>query len=149
MVDISTETPEQTEARLRRVVAAAQYEELPGLWTFHESPLADPPAVDPAVLAIVRDEDTWSALRPATATAADTELFGVCSFHFPPGLDNSGFVGWLATLLKRELGSGVFVVCGSNSRRGGIHDYWGYPAALRAEVAGLIGRLRSAENRSL
>ncbi len=43
---------------------------------------------------------------------------------------NSGFVGWLACWLKRELGTGVVVVCGQNSRRGGVYDYWGCPAHL-------------------
>jgi len=54
----------------------------------------------------------------------------VYTFHFDNGADNSGFVGWLASLLKRELGTGVFVTCGQNSNRGGIFDYWGSPAEL-------------------
>jgi len=57
-------------------------------------------------------------------------------------LDNSGFVGWLATHMKRSLGTGVFVVCGQNSARGGIFDYWGCPYAIRdsffREIEGLI-----------
>lgn len=65
------------------------------------------------------------------------------SFHFPSELDNSGFVGWLAGLLKRELGTGVFVVCGQNSRRGGIYDYWGCPAQLRGGAAHVIQQLRA------
>ncbi|MBA3339895.1 MAG: hypothetical protein H0T54_09185, partial [Geodermatophilaceae bacterium] len=64
------------------------------------------------------------------------------SFHFPYGLDNSGFVGWLGSVLKHELGTGVFVVCGQNSRRGGIYDYWGCPAQLRHEAARVIEELR-------
>ena len=44
-------------------------------------------------------------------------------FHFPAGVDNSGFVGWLASHLKVVLGTGVLVVCGFNSQRGGVFDY--------------------------
>ncbi len=59
-------------------------------------------------------------------------------FHFPDGLDNSGFVGWLATHLKETLGTSVFVICGQNSDRGGIFDYWACPLNLGDEVAGMI-----------
>jgi hypothetical protein len=48
----------------------------------------------PEALAFVRDEDAWSVLAPAETGAR--EPIGVFVFHFPPGLDNSGFVGWLA-----------------------------------------------------
>lgn len=71
-----------------------------------------------------------------------TESFGLFSFHFRDGLDNSGFVGWLASTLKRELGTGVFVVCGQNSRRGGIFDYWAVPVAMRSSVVRLLYQLR-------
>jgi hypothetical protein len=73
------------------------------------------------------------------------EPFCLLSFHFEPGLDNSGFVGWLASHMKQTLGSGVFVVCGQNHRQGGIFDYWGCPWDLRdrffAEVGGLRKRV--------
>ncbi|WP_280394542.1 DUF6196 family protein [Nocardia brasiliensis] len=71
------------------------------------------------------------------------EKFGLFSFHFPTGMDNSGFVGWLAGHLKRALGTGVFVVCGSNRERGGIYDYWGCPVELLAAVEREIETLRS------
>ena len=74
--------------------------------------------------------------------AAD-ERFALFSFHFPPGLDNSGFVGWLATHLKRRLGTGVFVICGQNSDRGGIYDYWGCPAQLRVAAEQALRDLRT------
>jgi hypothetical protein len=51
-------------------------------------------------------------------------------------------VGWLASILKRNLGTGVFVVCGQNSRRGGIFDYWGVPLAMRNEAMSLLNELR-------
>ena len=44
--------------------------------------------------------------------------------------------------LKRELGTGVLVVCGQNSARGGIFDYWGVPLGLRRDVARILDRLR-------
>ena len=61
---------------------------------------------------------------------------------FPEGVDNSGFVGWVATHLKRHLGTGVFVICGQNSRRGGIFDYWGIPLQMRNAAQSLIDALR-------
>lgn len=117
MVSISRETPEQIQGRLREVITEAELVVLDGDWAFQEAPLGDPPALTADVLAAVRDEDRWSWLRAAGIGAP--EPFAVFSFHFPPELDNSGFVGWLATELKRRLGTGVFVVCGQNSARGG------------------------------
>lgn len=61
----------------------------------------------------------------------------------PPNADNSGFVGWLATHLKTQLGTGVFVVCGSNHERGGIYDYWGCPADLLDQATQVIDELRT------
>lgn len=91
-------------------------------------------------LAFVRDEEVWSVLTRAGPAA--TEPFGLFSFHFVEGLDNSGFVGWLASRLKLVLGTGVFVVCGQNSRRGDIFDYWGVPLTLKADAARVLNQLR-------
>jgi hypothetical protein len=44
---------------------------------------------------------------------------------------------------KRELGTGRFVVCGQNSRRGGIFDYWGVPLDLRTDAVRLLTVLRT------
>ena len=139
---VSHESPAQTDARLRRVLAQAHLEVYDGLYAFYESPLADglPAALRPDALACVRDGDVWSQLAPSADPGR--ELFGLFSFHFTPEVDNSGFVGWLATLCKRELGTGLFVVCGQNSSRGGIFDYWGCPAAQRDAVLELVERLR-------
>lgn len=115
-----------------------------GVWCFRETLLSSPPALSAETLAVVRDEDSWSALVPWTADDSEAERFGLFSFHFPAGADNSGFVGWLANHLKRELGTGVFVVCGSNRSRGGIYDYWGCPAELLTDVVALVRSLRSA-----
>ena len=141
MVSISLESPEQTEQRLREVIAAAEFVALDGAWAFREASSAQPPELSEQVLAAVRDENSWSWLT--AAAPGDQERFAVFSFHFPFGLDNSGFVGWLASALKRELGTGVFVVCGQNSQRGGIYDYWGCPAQLRDDAARVIRQLRA------
>ncbi|GAB4588137.1 DUF6196 family protein [Nocardia sp. IFM 10818] len=144
MVDISQETPEQTDSRLRKVIAAADFVVHEGEWWFRESPITEPPRLSEQTLAVVRDDESWSALTPVGGEnlADAVERFGVFSFHFPPGVDNSGFVGWLATHLKQALGTGVFVICGSNSKRGGIYDYWGCPASLLAQVETEIRSLR-------
>lgn len=143
MVSVSVETPEQTERRLRRVIAAADLTVHDGSWSFHESPIDRPPALTAETLAVVRDEDSWSRLAPATPAGGQAERFGLWSFHFPAGLDNSGFVGWLATHLKTRLGTGVFVVCGSNRHRGGIYDYWGAPHHLLDQALEAIDDLRT------
>lgn len=144
MVSVSVETAEQTEHRLRQVIAAADIATQPGEWAFQEAPLSQPPRLSKALLAVVRDEDRWSWLAPATGDEEDEEeeRFTVFSFHFPADLDNSGFVGWLAGTLKRQLGTGVFVVSGQNRNRGGIYDYWGCPASLGSDALQVINTLR-------
>lgn len=126
---------------MRRVIAAADLVLLDGDWAFQEAPLDRPPVLTTDLLAAVRDEDSWSWLAPAGPDAV--ERFALFSFHFPPGVDTSGFVGWLAGRLKRRLGTGVFVVCGQNSRRGGVYDHWGCPADLRGQVIEVIDELRA------
>ena len=130
---VSQESPDETQARLLKVIAAAEISFLNGTFAFDEFSYRDFELfVRPDAQALVRDDATWSMLVPSSDKTR--ELFSVFGFHFADGLDNSGFVGWLATHLKRSLGTGVFVICGQNSRRGGIFDYWGCPAALGAEV---------------
>jgi hypothetical protein len=140
MVDVSYETAEETDERLRRVIRAAHLKVYEQPYAFAEFALDKfATAADPEALALVRDDETWSQLAPHRA--GDAEPFTIFRFHFPSGVDNSGFVGWLATHLKRRLGTGVFVVCGQNSARGGIFDYWGCPVTLRDEVLAEIGSL--------
>jgi hypothetical protein len=144
MVHVSHETAEETETRLRRVVRAAHLEVFDrpyGFAEFRSDELAT--AADPEALALVRDNQMWSQLVPHRGDAA--EAFTIFSFHFPSDLDNSGFVGWLATHLKRRLGTGVFVLCGHNSARGGIFDYWGCPVALRDEVLAELADLTGSD----
>ncbi|MFI6604820.1 DUF6196 family protein [Nonomuraea sp. NPDC050536] len=143
MVSVSMETPQQTEERLRHVIALADFVVHDGIWCFEESPADRPPALTADTLAVVRDNESWSCLVPHDQRHQDVEQFGIFSFHFPAELDNSGFVGWLATHLKAELGTGVFVVCGSNRARGGIYDYWGCPIDMLNEAIALIVRLRT------
>lgn len=141
-MDISHESPNETEQRLRRVIATADLYVFPDDYTFVERDIESFPAdLVSQALALVRDRDVWSALVPAEERTV--ERFVVFRFHFERGLGNSGFVGWLATHLKRSLGTGVFVVCGQNSDRGGIFDYWGAPASLRADVLRELRSLRS------
>ena len=138
---ISHETPTQTEARLRKVLAGADWHVCPGLFAFREFPAtAFPNEQVKDALAFVRDEQVWSVLLPCADPAA--ELLTVFSFHFAPGLDNSGFVGWLASGLKATLGTGVLVVCGHNRARGGVFDYWGVPASLGEAALAEVKRLR-------
>jgi len=144
MVDISRETAEQTEVRLRHVITQARLQVFEGTWAFEEFPIdgfAQFARSD--ALALVRDDAVWSQLVPSDSPFL--ELFGVFRFHFPADADNSGFVGWLATYLKSRFGTGVFVTCGQNSSDGGIFDYWGVPAVLAeavfADVRALVSRL--------
>lgn len=128
--------------RLRTVIASARLAWLDGVYAFEEHPVERLPAAEAAdALALVRDHEVWSVLKRASGGAA--EQFSLFSVHFVPGLDNSGFVGWLASRFKRDLGTGVFVICGQNSRDGGIFDYWGVPVAQRAQAEQLLMKVRS------
>lgn len=136
---ISTETQEQTENRLIKVIQTADLKIYDREYYFKEVPI-DKFQFEEQALAIVRDEEVWSFLIPSGN--AESENFKLFSFHFKDGLDNSGFVGWLASKIKRELGTGVFVVCGQNTGKGGIFDYWGCPTAIADEVIELVQQLR-------
>ena len=138
---VSHETAIQTQVRLRRVIAEADLFVYEQPYVFEEVSVERFPGhhLDDA-LAFVRDEEVWSALVPQREQ--QQEAFSIFSFHFPPNLDNSGFVGWLASHLKASVGTGVFVVCGQNSARGGIFDYWGAPLAVADQVLEEVGLLR-------
>ena len=133
MVQISRETPEQTEQRLLKVLAQSHFQIYEGSYAFEEFPLADfTVKANQDALAIIRDNEGWSQL--VYSVDSSKELFKIFSFHFDGCSDNSGFVGWLASHLKAKLGTGVFVTCGQNLNRGGIFDYWGCPIELAKEV---------------
>jgi Family of unknown function (DUF6196) len=133
MVNISHESSSDTETRLRKVIQSSRLKVFEGAWIFEEFPIAEFSSKARAdALAMVRDEAVWSQLIPSTDDKG--ERFGLFCFHFPANADNSGFVGWLATHLKRKFGTGVFVTCGQNSGDGGIFDYWGCPLELSEEI---------------
>jgi hypothetical protein len=136
---ISTETQEETEKRLKKVIQTADLKIYGSEYYFKEVPI-DKFQFEQQALAIVRDEEVWSFLIPSKST--ESENFKLFSFHFKEGFDNSGFVGWLATKIKREQGTGVFVVCGQNTGKGGIFDYWGCPTAIGDKVVELVQQLR-------
>ena len=136
---ISTETQEQTESRLKKVIQTADLKIYDNEYYFKEVPV-DKFQFEEQALAIVRDDEVWSFLIPSKN--AGSEDFKLFSFHFKDGLDNSGFVGWLASKIKNELGTGVFVVCGQNTDKGGIFDYWGCPIEIADEVIRLVQQLR-------
>ena len=142
MVTISHETESQIEARLRAVICQSRLDVLSGSWAFEEFPRAEfANKENPDALALVRDETVWSQLVPSQSTQA--EKFCVFCFHFPKGSDNSGFVGWLASHLKRKFGTGVFVTCGQNTEDGGIFDNWGCPIALENQIVSEVRTLVS------
>jgi hypothetical protein len=99
MVSVSIETPEQGEERLRRVIAAADFVRHEGVWCFRESPADQPPTLTADTLAVVRDQDSWSCLVPASGQeSGDVERFGIFSFHFPTRRTTAASsAGWPAT----------------------------------------------------
>ena len=140
MVQISHETLEEADARLRRVIALTDFKTYEDAFAFEEFPREDFTKARKDTLALVRDDEVWSQLVPSSDKSK--ELFSVFSFHFDGCSDNSGFVGWLANHLKMQLGTGVFVTCGQNSRRGGIFDYWGCPVELEQKAIEEVRLLR-------
>ena len=142
---VSQETNEQTHSRLKRVLTEAEFTVYERPYAFVETNVSQfPVGLVSEALAFVRDQGVWSALVPSSSQ--EQEQFMIFGFHFTPGLDNSGFVGWLAAHLKARLGTGVLVVCGQNSQRGGIFDYWGTPLSVSARVIAEIHRLRGRGN---
>lgn len=142
MVSVSTESEAETEARLLRVISRAHLAVYPRPYAFVEFSTDDfPRAISSEAVAIVRDDEIWSQLVPTTGP--DPERFALFSFHFPPDLDNSGFVGWLASRLKHRFGTGVFVTCGYNSKRGGVYDYWGVPLELGPAIVEYVRDLNT------
>jgi len=114
------ETQEQAEARLLTVIGAAQFQMLDGAYVFEELPSGYAPT--PSALACVRDGDVWAQLVPAPSGGSIEGAFKIFSFHFKEDLNASGFVAWLASHLKRTVGTGVIVICGRD-RRGGAALY--------------------------
>jgi hypothetical protein len=142
------------EARLLEVIAKARFDVLPNFYVFQDLVAGHPPT--PAALACVRDGDSWSELVPAIDDQDADATHQIMSFHFAEDVSASGFVGWLASHLKRSIGTGVIVICGRDARGAralwyaaqGVFDYWGVPARVGpeaiAEIRSLIERGRTA-----
>ncbi len=149
MVQISHETPEQTEMRLRKVISETGFKVYEGAYVFEEFPLAEfSDKANQDALCLVRDDQVWSQL--VRSDDQSKELFTIFSFHFDGCADNSGFIGWLANYLKSRLGTGLFVTCGQNTNRDGIFDYWGCPLEVGEQAVSLVKELIASDinNRS-
>ena len=140
------EATEQMHERLSGIMAASRFEALSQPYAWQQvSKLSELPAT---ALAAVRDGSTWYALAAVTPEAAGA--YRIMVFHFAEGSNASGFVAWLAGIIKKEVGTGVMVVCGFDARATpalwqtslGLFDYWGCPWGLGDEVIALVERLR-------
>jgi hypothetical protein len=142
------ETAEQMHDRLCAVIAISRFDVLPQAYAWQ--PIGGASQLPDTALAAVRDDASWHALAPVSSETAGA--YRVVAFHFAEGSNASGFVAWLASLMKREAGTGAMVVCGFDARATpalwqtslGLFDYWGCPWRMGDEVIALIERLRSA-----
>ena len=140
------ESAEQMHARLCSVIAAARFEALSQPYAWEQ--VSEPSRVSTNALAVVRDGSAWYALAGVPPNTAGA--YRILVFHFAEGSNASGFVAWLAGIMKKEAGTGVLVVCGFDARATpalwqtslGLFDYWGCPWDRGDEVAALVDRLR-------
>jgi ActR/RegA family two-component response regulator len=140
------ETAGQTHDRLCKVIADSDFAALsePHAWQKVEH-LSTLPS---ASLAVVRDDSAWYALAPVADGTVGT--YRILAFHFVEGSNASGFVAWLAALVKKEAATGAMVVCGYDARATdalwqtslGLFDYWGCPWDRGDDVVALVERLR-------
>ena len=145
------EPPKQMHHRLLEVIAKARFEAFaqPYAW----QGIANLGQIPAGVLAAVRDGEAWYALAPATQRTQGS--YRVLAFHFAEGTNASGFVAWLAGLMKQEAGTGAMVVCGFDARSTpalwqtslGLFDYWGCPWAKGDDMIALVDRLRQGGSR--
>jgi hypothetical protein len=145
-----TETAEQMHDRLVDVIARARFRALsePYAW----QPLTKTEWIAEGALAAVKDGEAWYALAPAARGATGT--YRVLVFHFAEGTNASGFVTWLARLMKQDAETGAMVVCGFDARGTpalwqtslGLFDYWGCPWSKGDEVIALVERLRRSRS---
>ena len=144
------ESEQQMGERLCGVIAGSRFEALsqPYGWQL-VSQLSQLPTT---ALAAVRDGSAWYALTPVARNAPGA--YRILMFHFAEGSNASGFVAWLAGLMKKEAGTGAMVVCGFDARATpalwqtslGLFDYWGCPWDRGDEVVALVKRLRREES---
>ena len=141
-----SETESEMHDRLCGVLAASAFDVLPHphAWQAIESAASLPATA----LAAVRDGAAWYALSPVAVGTAGA--YRILAFHFAEGSNASGFVAWLAALMKKEAGTGAMVVCGFDARASsalwqtslGLFDYWGCPWDFGDNVIALVERLR-------
>lgn len=142
-MDVTPETSTETQHRLLRVMAHARVDVLSLQYMFVEFHISQFPAhLSTTALAFVKDNVVWSALVPVEASTPPNDSYLVVGFHFAADIPNGGFIGWLASEFKRQLGTGVFVVCGQNSADGGVFDYWGIPVSVAAEALKMITKMQ-------
>jgi hypothetical protein len=141
-----SESAEQMHKRLSCVIAAARFEVLSQPYAWQR--VGEPSRLPADALAAVRDGSAWYALTSVPAGAAGA--YRILVFHFAEGSNASGFVAWLAGLMKKEAETGAMVVCGFDARETpalwqtslGLFDYWGCPWGRGDDVAALVERLR-------
>jgi hypothetical protein len=141
-----SESTQEMHTRLCGVIAAARLESLsqPYAWQL----ISHPSQLSATALAAVRDGSAWYALTSVPPEASGA--YRIVAFHFAEGSNASGFVAWLAGLMKKEAGTGAMVVCGFDARATpalwqtslGLFDYWGCPWSLGDNVVALVERLR-------
>jgi hypothetical protein len=139
------ETDSEMHDRLCGVLAASRFEVLAQPYAWQEVKSA--PSLPATALAVVRDGSAWYALAPVARGTAGASRILV--FHFAEGSNASGFVAWLAALMKKEANTGAMVVCGFDARATsalwqtslGLFDYWGCPWDRGDDVIGLIERI--------
>jgi hypothetical protein len=141
-----SESAEEMHKRLCRVTAAARFEVLDSPYAWEQ--ISASSGLPANALAVVRDGSSWYALTSVPPSAK--EGYRILVFHFAEGSNASGFVAWLAGIIKKEVGTGAMVVCGFDARATpalwqtslGLFDYWGCPWDRGDEVAALVQRLR-------
>jgi hypothetical protein len=140
------ESTQQMHKRLCGVIGAARFETLsqPYAW----QPVNQPSQLPTNALAAVRDGSAWYTLT--SVPFESNGAYRILVFHFAEGSNASGFVAWLAGLMKQEAGTGAMVVCGFDARATsalwqtslGLFDYWGCPWGQGNDVVALVERLR-------
>ena len=144
------DTADEMHERSLGVIAKSRFDVLPDPHSWQAIP--DPTQIPTGALAAVRDGDAWYALAPGSLPVTDS--YRVFAFHFAEGTNASGFVAWLAGLMRQEAGTGAMVVCGFDARSSpalwqtslGLFDYWGCPWAKGDEVIALLQRLHAGSS---
>jgi len=137
VVSISHETPQETESRLRGVLTVADFDVLPGLWTYRQYPAGPPPTPREHLGHRPRRQQL---VQPGVGKGNEPEIFGVFAFHFPADQDNSGFVGcWPPSSSNTSAPGGGPVRI--QPARGGVYDYWLTPHQLHENAIEHVKRL--------